>query len=106
MEEKQRCGWCLGNPLYQTYHDCEWGVPEHREQRLFEFLILESAQAGLSWITILKKRDGYKKAFYNFEVTKVAEMTLKDVEKLMSFEGIVRNKLKINSTINQKKFHL
>lgn len=100
-----RCGWCGTDELYMKYHDEEWGKTVTDDKTLFEFLVLESAQAGLSWITILKKREGYRKAFCNFDATQVAQMTDEDVERLMQFDGIVRNRLKIKSTItNAKQF--
>ncbi|MDR2956113.1 MAG: DNA-3-methyladenine glycosylase I [Prevotella sp.] len=95
----KRCGWAGTDDLYVKYHDEEWGRLVTDDKTLFEFLVLESAQAGLSWITILRKRDGYKKAFYNFDVEKVAKMTPKDIDRLMQFDGIVKNRLKIASTI-------
>lgn len=102
MSKKEivRCGWCGTDELYQSYHDKEWGKPVTDDKVLFEFLILESAQAGLSWITILRKREGYKKAFSNFDYKKIAKYTEKDVERLLQDPGIIRNRLKINSTIN------
>lgn len=100
-----RCKWCLSDPIYIKYHDEEWGVPVHDDKKLFEFLVLEGAQAGLSWLTILKRRQGYKQAFHNFDVQKVARMTKGDVEKLMNNEKIIRNRAKIEATIgNAKKF--
>jgi len=100
-----RCGWCGNDPLYVRYHDEEWGRLVSDDKTLFEFLVLESAQAGLSWITILRKREGYRKAFCDFDARKVAQLTDEDVERLMQFEGIVRNRLKIKSTItNAQKF--
>jgi DNA-3-methyladenine glycosylase I len=99
---KKRCKWAKDEPNI-TYHDKEWGRPQHNDQKLFEFLILEGAQAGLSWTTILKRRDGYRKAFSNFDVLKVSKYTQKHVEKLLKDESIIRNKLKINSTINNAK---
>jgi DNA-3-methyladenine glycosylase I len=99
---KKRCGWAKDEPNI-TYHDKEWGRPQHNDQKLFEFLILEGAQAGLSWTTILKRRDGYRKAFSNFDVLKVSKYTQKHVKKLLKDESIIRNKLKINSTINNAK---
>mgnify|MGYP000175799411 FL=1 len=100
-----RCGWCGTYELYVKYHDEEWGKPVTDDKTLFEFLVLESAQAGLSWITILKKREGYRKAFCNFDAAQVAQMTDEDVERLMHFDGIVKNRLKIKSTItNAKQF--
>ncbi|WBA82647.1 DNA-3-methyladenine glycosylase I [Endozoicomonas sp. GU-1] len=98
-----RCSWCHGDELYTQYHDKEWGVPCHNDQKLFEFLILEGAQAGLSWITILKRREGYRTAFHQFDVQQVARMTDQDVEKLMQDEGIIRNRLKIRSAINNAR---
>ncbi len=96
-----RCPWLDTNKEdYVAYHDEEWGVPLYDDHRLFEFITLESAQAGLSWYTILKKRDGYRSAFKNFVVEEVARMTEDDVERLMQFEGIIRNRLKIAATIN------
>jgi DNA-3-methyladenine glycosylase I len=95
---KERCAWVnLKNPLYVKYHDEEWGVPVHDDQMLFEMLILEGAQAGLSWETVLNKREGYRKAFKNFDVKKVSKMTDEQLEKLMTNEGIIRNRLKIFS---------
>ena len=101
-----RCGWCGTDELYVKYHDQEWGKLVTDDKTLFEFLVLESAQAGLSWITILKKREGYRKAFYNFDAELVAQMTDEDVERLMQFEGIVKNRLKIKSTITNAKLFL
>jgi DNA-3-methyladenine glycosylase I len=94
-----RCEWATGEPNL-SYHDKEWGRPEHDDQKLFEFLILEGAQAGLSWITILKRREGYKKAFSNFDVKKVAKYNQKQTDKLLKDESIIRNRLKINSAVN------
>ncbi|MFD2285416.1 DNA-3-methyladenine glycosylase I [Pedobacter petrophilus] len=100
-----RCSWAGTDPLYQKYHDEEWGKPVYDDQILFEFLILEGAQAGLSWITILRRRENYRKAFANFNVEKVAAFDEKDVEKLMNDAGIIRNKLKVNGAIaNAKHF--
>lgn len=96
---KNRCSWCGEDPLYIAYHDNEWGVPVHDDKLLFEFLILEGAQAGLSWITILKKRENYRKAFHNFDYKKIATYTEEDVERLLGDAGIVRNKRKIESAI-------
>ncbi|MBH0047490.1 DNA-3-methyladenine glycosylase I [Pseudoalteromonas sp. NZS11_1] len=101
---KCRCPWLdTTKPDYVIYHDEEWGVPLYDDTKLFEFITLESAQAGLSWYTILKKRSGYKKAFANFDVKKVAQFTQDDVERLMLNEGIVRNRLKIAATVNNAK---
>lgn len=101
-----RCGWAGTDELYIKYHDKEWGKPVSDDKTLFEFLVLESAQAGLSWITILRKREGYREAFHHFDVEKVAEMTSEDVERLMKFDGIVKNRLKIQSTINNAKLFM
>ncbi|MFA7553050.1 MAG: DNA-3-methyladenine glycosylase I [Spongiibacteraceae bacterium] len=98
MSELIRCNWCSDDPTYQLYHDDEWGVPVYDDRVLFEFLILEGAQAGLSWITILKKRPGYRKAFANFDVNKVARLTDKKLENLLLNPDIVRNRLKVFST--------
>ena len=97
--ELTRCRWCGNDPLYTKYHDEEWGKEVHDDHALFEFLVLESAQAGLSWITILRRRENYCKAFVYFDVEKVAAFTEKDVERLMQDEGIIRNRLKITTTI-------
>jgi DNA-3-methyladenine glycosylase I len=95
-----RCAWVPeGDPLYLSYHDDEWGVPLHGERELFELLTLEGAQAGLSWSTILKKRDGYRAAFKGFDPDRVARFTDRDVERLLADPGIVRNRLKVESTI-------
>ena len=99
---KKRCDWAKDEP-YITYHDEEWGVPEHNDQKLFEFLILEGAQAGLSWSTILNRRDGYCDAFSNFDVVIVSKYTQNHVKKLVQNKAIIRNKLKINSAINNAK---
>ena len=94
---KQRCWWSDGiGTLMAEYHDKEWGFPVHNDKKIFEFLVLEGAQAGLSWLTILKRRKGYRKAFANFNYNKVAKFTQKDVEILMKDSGIIRNRLKIN----------
>jgi len=99
---KKRCEWAKDEPNI-TYHDKEWGRPQHNDQKLFEFLILEGAQAGLSWATILKRRVGYRKAFSDFDALRVSKYTQKRVEKLLKDESIIRNKLKINSAINNAK---
>ena len=101
-----RCGWAGTDELYLKYHDEEWGQPVTDDRTLFEFLVLESAQAGLSWITILRKREGYREAFHHFDVEKVAQMTQEDIERLMQYDGIVKNRLKINSTINNAKLFI
>jgi DNA-3-methyladenine glycosylase I len=94
-----RCPWCGDDPLYVAYHDREWGVPVHDDCRLFEFLILEGAQAGLSWITILRKRDNYRRAMHGFDIAAVAAYGEADVARLLNDPGIVRNRLKIRATI-------
>lgn len=95
----KRCAWAGDNPIYQSYHDKEWGVPLHTDKKLFEFLILEGAQAGLSWITILKKRPAFRKAFDNFDYTLVAEYGDDKVKELLENADIIRNRLKINAAI-------
>ena len=99
---KKRCNWAKNEPNI-TYHDNEWGVPQHNDQKLFEFLILEGAQAGLSWCIILNRRDGYRFAFSNFDVVVVSKYTQNHVKKLLQNKNIIRNKLKINSAINNAK---
>ena len=94
-----RCGWCSDDPLYQHYHDTEWGVPQHDERHLFEMLILEGAQAGLSWITVLRKRAAYKEAFDDFDAERVARYTPARIEALLQNPGIVRNHLKLNAAV-------
>lgn len=101
-----RCAWCGTDALYMKYHDEEWGKLVTDDKKLFEFLVLESAQAGLSWITILKKREGYRKAFHDFDVEKVAEMTDADINRLMQFDGIVKNRLKIASAISNARLFI
>jgi DNA-3-methyladenine glycosylase I len=98
-----RCPWCLGNELYIRYHDEEWGVPSHDDTRLFEMLILEGAQAGLSWLTILKKRENYRRAYHDFDVKRIARYGDKDVARLMGDEGVVRNRLKVAASILNAK---
>tara|TARA_B100000508_G_scaffold60333_1_gene47169 strand:- start:205692 stop:206267 length:576 start_codon:yes stop_codon:yes gene_type:complete len=101
---KKRCPWVpLEKDFYVEYHDTEWGVPLHDDHKIFEFLTLESAQAGLSWETILKKRDGYRKNFKNFDPKKVAKLTEKDVERMLQDSSIIRNRAKIESAINNAK---
>lgn len=104
--EPSRCHWVGSDPLYQRYHDQEWGVPCHDDRRLFEFLILESAQAGLSWITILRKRDNYRRAFADFDATAVARFDHSDVERLVLDAGIVRNRQKIEAAIGNARCFL
>lgn len=97
---KHRCGWCVGDDLYESYHDKEWGVPVKDDDTLFEFLILETFQAGLSWITVLKKRDNFREAFDYFDYKKIAKYDEKKIESLLQNEGIIRNKLKVRATIS------
>jgi len=103
---KQRCSWATSDPVYQAYHDEEWGVPIHQDRKLFEFLILEGAQAGLSWITVLKKRPHYQKAFDRFNPQKIARYNKKKIKSLLANEGIIRNRLKIESTITNARCYL
>ena len=100
---KTRCEWCGTDPLYVAYHDDQWGVPVHEDRALFEMLVLEGAQAGLSWSTILKKREGYREAFEGFEIAKVAAYTEEDVTRLLANPGIVRNRLKVQSAIKNAR---
>jgi DNA-3-methyladenine glycosylase I len=97
--EKHRCDWCVGDPLYEAYHDEEWGVPVFDDETLFEFLILETFQAGLSWITVLRKRENFRKAFDNFNYKKIAKYEQPKFDELILNTGIIRNKLKIKATI-------
>ena len=103
---KKRCAWAGDDPLYIAYHDGEWGVPSHDDQHLFEMLILEGAQAGLSWITILRKRENYRRAFANWNAEKIARFGERDVARLMADAGIVRNRLKIAAAIDSAKAFL
>jgi len=98
-----KCGWCLGDPLYEAYHDNEWGVPVHDDKTLFEFLILETFQAGLSWITILRKRENFRKALDHFNYEKIATYNQDKIDGLLKDSGIIRNKLKIHATITNAK---
>ncbi|MEM6360579.1 MAG: DNA-3-methyladenine glycosylase I [Bacteroidota bacterium] len=101
MSDKKRCGWVEGQfDDYIRYHDEEWGVPVHEDQKHFEFLILEGAQAGLSWATVLKKREGYKAAFANFNAVEVSKFDEKKIRSLLTFDGIIKNQLKIRATVN------
>lgn len=104
--KKNRCGWCTQDPIYVSYHDQEWGRPVHDDRLLFEFLVLEGAQAGLSWLTVLKKRDHYRKAFDQFVPQKVARYDAAKVKRLLANEGIIRNRLKIASAIRNAKAFL
>lgn len=103
---KKRCEWCGSEPIYVDYHDKEWGVPVHDDRLHFELIILEGAQAGLSWITILKRRDTYCEAFDNFDVIKVSKYSDKKIEKLLTNPGIIRNKLKVRATVQNAKSFL
>jgi len=106
-KEKQRCGWSTsGGDLMAAYHDEEWGVPVHDDRTQFEFLTLESAQAGLSWLIVLRKREAYRKAFADFDPEKVARFTEKRIEKLLTDEGIVRNRLKVVAAVNNARLFL
>jgi len=106
MEDIKRCGWCKFDPIYIKYHDEEWGREVTDDVKMFEFLVLESSQAGLSWITILKRRDGYRNAFAGYDAKKVAAFTEEDVERLMLDAGIIRNRNKILATISNAKCFL
>lgn len=101
-----RCGWCGTDELYVSYHDCEWGKPVTDDKAMFDFLVLESAQAGLNWITILRKRERYREAFHEFDSCRVTRMTDEDVERLMRFDGIVKKRLKIGLTITNVRLFL
>lgn len=103
---ENRCEWAGNDPLYQNYHDLEWGIPVHDDQKLFEMLTLEGAQAGLSWITILRKRENYRKAFDNFDANKISLYNENKFQDLMNNAGIIRNKLKIRSAISNAKLFL
>lgn len=105
MQEK-RCGWCLSTPLYQQYHDQEWGMPRIDDATLFEFLLLEGAQAGLSWLTVLNKRAHYRKVYAGFDPNKIARFSAKKVESLLRDPGIIRNRLKIGSAIKNARAYL
>ena len=104
--EKHRCGWCLGDPLYEAYHDAEWGVPVWDDPTLFEFLILETFQAGLSWITVLRKRAHFRKVFDGFDFHKVAAYDQDKIEELLADPGIIRNRLKVEATVTNAQAFL
>ena len=106
QEDNRRCGWCKSDPLYIRYHDEEWGNEVMDDLKMFEFLVLESAQAGLSWITILKRRDAYREAFADYNAEKVAAMTEQDIDRLMQNSGIIRNRRKITATITNARHFL
>ena len=103
---KKRCNWCVGSDIYMAYHDTEWGTPLHDDDKLFEFLVLETFQAGLSWSTILNKREAFRKAFDGFDAHKIANYQEDKVNELLTDSGIIRNKLKINATIHNAKVYL
>ena len=98
-EEIVRCGWCGSDPLYIRYHDEEWGVPVHDDRKLFEMLILEGMQAGLSWLTVLRKREEFRKAFDDFDASRVAGYDAKKIQSLLENSGIIRNRLKIEAAV-------
>ena len=102
----KRCEWCMGSDLEKAYHDVEWGEPLHDDRKLFEFLILEGAQAGLSWVTVLKKRDHYRKVFDHFDPAKVAEYSDEKIEQLLLDPGIIRNRLKVTSAVSNARLFL
>lgn len=104
--KKQRCGWCVGDTLYEAYHDEEWGLPVRDDATIFEFLILETFQAGLSWITVLKKRDNFRKAFDDFDYEKIAKYNQAKKDELLQNPGIIRNKLKIYATVTNAQAFL
>lgn len=105
-ENKTRCWWCGEDPIYINYHDTEWGVPLRDDLKLFEMLILEGFQAGLSWITVLKKRENFRRAFFKFNPNKMAKMTEEDIDRLMQDPGIIRNRLKIQAARTNAKAYL
>ncbi|VAW67099.1 DNA-3-methyladenine glycosylase [hydrothermal vent metagenome] len=102
----KRCEWCTESEIYQQYHDTEWGVPSYDDHHLFEMLMLEGAQAGLSWITVLKKREGYRKAYDNFDAVKMARYTQKKIDRLLQNPDIIRNKLKVGSAVINARAYL
>ena len=106
MDKKIRCSWCGDSEIYVNYHDLEWGRPVHDDQKLFEMLILESMQAGLSWITVLKKRDGYREEFDYFDINKIANYDQEKLEQLKNSDKIIKNKLKIESAVTNAKAFL
>jgi DNA-3-methyladenine glycosylase I len=106
MMNQTRCEWCTGDPLYTAYHDEEWGVPQHDDRGLFEMLILEGAQAGLSWLTILRKRAHYRRAFHGFDAERIARYGAGDLARLLSDPGIVRNRLKIEAAVGNARSYL
>jgi len=105
-QNHNRCAWVGEDPLYVNYHDTEWGVPAYDDETQFEFLILEGAQAGLSWLTILKRRDGYRRIFHNFDVNRVAQMTEQEIQAALIDPGIIRNKLKVRAAVKNAQVFL
>ena len=105
-KKPRKCNWCIGNQIYENYHDYEWGVPVHDDNKHFEFIILDGAQAGLSWLTVLKKRENYRAAFDNFNPDKIALYDENKIEELMHNKGIIRNRQKIRSAVNNAKAFL
>ncbi|WP_282017266.1 DNA-3-methyladenine glycosylase I [Salegentibacter mishustinae] len=103
MKKLNRCGWCEGDELYEAYHDNEWGVPVYDDDTIFEFLILETFQAGLSWITVLRKRENFREAFDDFDYKKIANYSEEKIQELLQNPGIIRNKLKIRATVTNAK---
>lgn len=106
MSEIKKCGWCLGDPLYEEYHDTEWGVPVYDDATIFEFLVLETFQAGLSWITILRKRENFRKAFDNFDYKLIADYSEDKIQDLLQDAGIIRNKLKVRGTVTNAQLFM
>jgi len=106
MDSVKRCGWALGDPVLLAYHDTEWGTPEHEDRKLFEFLVLEGAQAGLSWLTVLKKRENFRKAFDGFDPVRIAHYDSRKVHALLADAGIIRNRAKIAAAIENAKAFL
>lgn len=106
MREKKRCDWCLKDDIYKNYHDREWGIPVYDDQKLFEYLNLEGAQAGLSWYTVLIKRENYRKAFSNWDANKISKYDQKKIDRLLLDPGIIRNKLKVNGVVTNAKLFL
>ena len=106
MNSNKKCSWCVGDKLYESYHDCEWGFPVHNDTSLFECLVLVTFQSGLSWITILRKRDDFRKAFDNFDYLKIAQYQEEKISSLMSNKGIVKHRLKIEATISNAKSYI
>lgn len=103
MSQLNRCQWCLSEPIYMDYHDKEWGLPVHDDQKQFEFLVLESAQAGLSWLTILKRREGYRRLYDGFDAMLVAEYGEERIRKMLMDPGIIRNRMKVESSVNNAR---